>query len=151
MIELPISLGEAFDKLTILDIKYNKIVDERKIMVKVEYDLLYNKLNAYITQYIELYNSMKKVNLLLWDMMDILRDGTISDKLYLKICRETIIYNDIRFRIKNKINCMSNSVLKEQKGYKINRFVITQNNTQNPDNLIHIIKYFSFIYDEIVI
>jgi hypothetical protein len=151
MIELPISLGEAFDKLTILDIKYNKIVDERKNMVKVEYDLLYNKLNAYITQYIELYNSMKKVNLLLWDMMDILRDGTISDKLYLKICRETIIYNDIRFRIKNKINCMSNSVLKEQKGYKINRFVITQNNTQNTDNLIHIIKYFSFIYDEIVI
>ena len=148
-IELPISLGEAFDKLTILDIKYNKIVDERKNIVKVEYDLLYNKLSAYIRQYIEMYNIMKKVNILLWDRMDILRDGTISDDLYLKICKETIIYNDIRFRIKNKINYMSKSLLKEQKGYKINRIVI--NIKKNCDNLTNIIKYLSFIYDEIVI
>ena len=148
-IELPISLGEAFDKLTILDIKYNKIIDERKNIVKIEYDLLADKLNEYITKYNELYNSMKKVNLLLWDMMDILRDGPINDELYLKICKETILYNDIRFRIKNKINYMSKSFLKEQKGYKINRFIININN----DNvkLLNIIKYFSFIYDEIII
>jgi hypothetical protein len=148
-IELPISLGEAFDKLTILDIKYNKILDHRKNIVKIEYDLLANKLNEYITKYIDLYNSMKKVNILLWDMMDILRDGTISDELYLKICKETIIYNDVRFRIKNKINYVSKSLLKEQKGYKINRIVINLNN----DNveLFNIIKYLSFMYDEIVI
>lgn len=148
-IELPISLGEAFDKLSILDIKYNKIIDERKNIVKIEYELLFDKLNEHITKYNELYNSMKKVNLLLWDMMDILRDGHINDDLYLKICKETILYNDIRFRIKNKINYMSNSFLKEQKGYKINRFIININN----DNieLLNIIKYFSFIYDEIII
>ena len=96
-----------------------------------------------------MYNSMKKVNLLLWDMMDVLRDGTINDELYLKICKETIIYNDVRFRIKNKINYMANSFLKEQKGYKINRYVI--NIKKNSDKLINIIKYLSFMYDEIVI
>lgn len=148
-IELPISLGEAFDKLTILDIKYNKIVDDRKFSVKIEYDLLFEKLKEYITQYNEMYNSMKKVNLLLWDMMDVLRDGAINDELYLKICKETIIYNDVRFRIKNKINYMANSFLKEQKGYKINRYVI--NIKKNSDKLINIIKYLSFMYDEIVI
>ena len=148
MIDLPVSLGEAFDKLTILDIKYNKIVDERKHIVKIEYDLLFDKLNEYITQYNEMYNSMKKVNLLLWNMMDILRDGDINDDLYLKICKETIIYNDVRFRIKNKINYMSNSILKEQKGYKINRCII---NVKNDIKITNFIKYFSFIYDEIII
>jgi len=148
MIELPVSLGEAFDKLTILDIKYNKIIDERKNIVKIEYDLLVDKLNEYITQYNEMYNSMKKVNLLLWDIMYILRDGHINDDLYLKICKETIIYNDVRFRIKNKINYMSNSILKEQKGYKINRCII---NVKNDIEITNFIKYFSFIYDEIII
>jgi hypothetical protein len=150
-IELPISLGEAFDKLTILDIKYNKIIDERKNIVKIEYDLLADKLNEYITKYNEMYNSMKKVNLLIWDMMDILRDGTITDELYLKICKETILYNDIRFRIKNKINYMSKSFLKEQKGYKINRLIINLKKNSDTIEIINIVKYFSFIYDEIII
>ena len=47
---------------------------------------------------------MKKVNLLIWDMMDILRDEDINEELYLKICKECSEYNDIRFRVKNKIN-----------------------------------------------
>ena len=94
---------------------------------------------------------MKKVNILLWDMMDILRDGTISDELYVKICKKTIIYNDIRFRIKNKINYMSKSFLKEQKGYKINRFIINLKKNSDTIELTNIIKYFSFIYDEIII
>ena len=81
-------------------------------------------------------------------MMDILRDGDINDELYLKICKETIIYNDVRFRIKNKINYMSNSILKEQKGYKINRCII---NVKNDIEITNFIKYFSFIYDEIII
>jgi hypothetical protein len=80
--------------------------------------------------------------------MYILRDGHINDDLYLKICKETIIYNDVRFRIKNKINYMSNSVLKEQKSYKINRCII---NVKNDIEITNFIKYFSFIYDEIII
>ena len=44
MLFLPVSLGEAIDKLTILDIKMDKITDDRRIDVKNEYDLLYNKL-----------------------------------------------------------------------------------------------------------
>jgi hypothetical protein len=35
---------------------------------------------------------MKKVNLLIWDMMDILRDGDINENLYLKVCKECIEY-----------------------------------------------------------
>ena len=46
---------------------------------------------------------MKKINLIIWDQMDTLRDGSISDEYYMRLCRECINNNDIRFRIKNKI------------------------------------------------
>jgi hypothetical protein len=151
---LPVSLGEAIDKLTILDIKLDKIVDNRRIDVKKEYDLLYEKLTDFIIKYENLYKTMKKVNLLIWDMMDILRDGNVDEEKYLRICKECVEYNDIRFRVKNKINYVSNSLLKEQKSYKTNRLVVIINKNINDNTtfstfLLNIIKHFSFIYDEI--
>ena len=147
---LPVSLGEAIDKITILDIKLDKIKDNRKTDVQKEYDLLFEKLKNFITEYKLLYITMKKVNLLIWDMMDILRDGDINEELYLKICKECIEYNDIRFRVKNKINYVSKSLLKEQKSYKINRLIIVINKELNNNEIFfNIIKYFSFVYDEI--
>jgi hypothetical protein len=154
LLYLPVSLGEAIDKITILDIKLDKIKDDRKNDVQKEYDLLFEKLKDFITEYTQLYKTMKKVNLLIWDMMDILRDGDIDENLYLKVCKECIEYNDIRFRVKNKINYVSKSLLKEQKSYKINRLIIEINtdfNLKNNDILLNIIKYLSFIYDEIII
>ena len=152
LIYLPVSLGEAIDKITILNIKLEKINDNRKNDVKKEYDLLYEKLETFIIHYNELYQTMKRVNLLLWDMMDILRDGNVNKTEYLQICKECIEYNDIRFRIKNKINCIYKSSLKEQKSYKINRLLIHINDEiQHITEFINPIKYYSLIYDEIVI
>ena len=150
LLYLPVSLGEAIDKITILDIKLDKIKDNRKNDVQKEYDLLFEKLKNFITEYKLLYITMKKVNLLIWDMMDILRDGDINEELYLKICKECIEYNDIRFRVKNKINYVSKSLLIEQKSYKINRLIIVINKELNNNEIFfNIIKYFSFVYDEI--
>lgn len=151
IIYLPISLGEAIDKLTILDIKIDNIHDIRCNDIKKEYNLLYDKLKEFIDKYNDLYFCMKKINLLIWDMMDKLRDGNISDSSYLQICKECIEYNDIRFRIKNKINYVSGSFLKEQKGYKKNILQIIINDEQNFQNFIKPIKYYSFLYDEIII
>lgn len=151
-LSLPVSLGEGIDKLTILDIKCEKILDKRKIDVQKEYDILYEKLKVFIEKYDELYCSMKKINLIIWHQMDVLRDGTTSDEDYMKLCKECIESNDIRFRIKNKINLISNSALKEQKSYKVNRLVIQLNcHEQCFDLFIEPIKYFSYIYDEIII
>lgn len=149
---LPVSLGEALDKLTILDIKCEKIKDNRKIDVQKEYDILHEKLNNFIIKYEMLYQSMKKINLIIWDQMDTLRDGSISDEYYMRLCRECINNNDIRFRIKNKINLISNSQLKEQKSYKINRLIIYLNcNIEYIDLFIKPLTYLSYIYDEIII
>jgi len=152
LLYLPVSLGEAIDKLTILDIKCDKITDIRKIDVKKEYDILYESLKEFIQTYQTLYKSMKNVNLIIWEQMDVLRDGNVSDADYMKLCKECIVSNDVRFRIKNKINLISNSALKEQKSYKINRLQINLNcNSEYIRLFIEPIRYFSYIYDEIVI
>jgi hypothetical protein len=63
-----------------------------------------------------------------------------------------MIANDVRFRIKNKINYISNCSLKEQKGYKVMRILFDVRNVgASLDSLVHPIKYYSFLYDQIVI
>jgi hypothetical protein len=152
MVELPVSLGEAIDKLTILDIKCEKINDNRKIEVLKEYKILFDKLNIFIETYKELYNFMKKVNYIIWEQMDILRDCNVYDDKYLNLCKECIETNDIRFRIKNKINLVSNSMLKEQKSYKIKRILLKVFCEEKYISfLLKPIKYFSYNYDEIII
>ena len=122
-IELPVSLGEALDKLTILDIKLEKIKDNRRLDVQKEYDILYNKLKLNIQNYDFYYKILKQVNLDIWEMQDDFRYNN-GDKN--KLCLKIIDENDRRFRIKKKINDIANSSLKEQKGYKPRKaFVMT--------------------------
>ena len=148
---LNVSLGEALDKLSILDIKLKLIKDEKKIInVKKEYEIIYDKLQKYVDKYTFQYNILKKVNLYIWEMMDLLRDGDINDTEYLKICKETIIGNDMRFRVKDKINCISNSLLKEQKGYIVTK-VFFDILDIDIETIIKPLHYYSLIYDEIYI
>lgn len=150
---LPVSIGEAIDKLTILDIKCEKINDVRKKEVKLEFDMLYDKLKDIVNDYSEFYKIMKIINKDIWDMMDILRDNkNINNAEYYEKCKDCIDANDIRFRIKNKINLISNSLLKEQKSYLINNilFFITDLKI-NIHDLLNVIKYYSYIYDEVLI
>lgn len=149
---LPVSLGEAMDKLSILDIKLDKILDGRRDNVKIEYDLLFAQLKADIEKYTLYYNIMKIVNEEIWDMMNLLRDAEEYNHDYMVLCRECMIANDVRFRIKNKINYISNCSLKEQKGYKVMRILFDVRNIgASLDSLVHPIKYYSFLYDQIVI
>jgi hypothetical protein len=147
---LPVSLGEALDKLTILDIKLEMIKDSRRNNVMIEYDLLYDKLKNYVESFEYLYKLMKNINKQIWFEMDELRDGSIFDENYLKICKQTMIDNDIRFRIKNKINILTNSNIKEQKGYKIIQIYLYLDNL---DIKLHefCINYFSIRYDEVYV
>ena len=148
---LPVSLGEAIDKLTILDIKLARISDNRRNDVQKEHSLLYEKLEAYVDKYESLYTSMKKVNTIIWDYMDALRDGSLEEEAYFKLCKKTIELNDVRFRIKNKINNAAGSQLKEQKGYNINRILIDICEGVDISTLIKYIRYYSYLYDQVVI
>lgn len=117
-IYLPVSLGEALDKLTILDIKLKFIKQEtRLIEVKKEFDILQEQLSQYLDKCKIHYNLLKKVNLNLWHILDEQRDNTITEQRYSEIARQVVEQNDARFRAKHKINTFCNSQLKEQKGY----------------------------------
>jgi hypothetical protein len=150
---LPVSIGEALDKLSILDIKLDNIKDSRRDNVKLEYDMLYDKLQIYVNSSQKYYVMLKKTNAYIWSLMDLLRDGlNIEDTEYTKLCKETVISNDVRFRIKNKINILSNSMLKEQKGYKCLKILFDLSNYKDkPDLLINPLLYYSILYDEIYI
>ena len=149
---LPVSLGEAFDKLTILDIKLSNINDARRQNVEIEFTALYEKIEHFISDYKSLYESIKKVNVLIWKLMDKLRDGDLSDSDYLKTAKDMIDLNDVRFRIKNKINSITKSQYTEQKGYKINTLVIEfDEGVAIIEDFIKPIRYYSYIYDNIVI
>jgi hypothetical protein len=95
---------------------------------------------------------MKKVNASIWDFMDELRDGALDEPSYFTLCRKTVEYNDIRFRIKNKINTLSGSILKEQKGYKVSSiFIDISDSIINIEHFVKPIRYYACLYDQIVI
>jgi hypothetical protein len=151
-LHIPVSFGEAIDKLSILQIKCENITDSHKLVVEKEYNLLFSILKDFVDKYSELYKSMLQTNRVIWDQMDVLRDYVISDSEYTKLSMDCIITNDIRFRIKNKINLISNSDLKEQKSYKIRRFDIRiEVDGDDFEMFIGPIRQLSYIYDEILI
>lgn len=152
-LSLPVSIGEALDKLSILDIKLENIKDNRYEHVKKEHDLLYDKLQNYIQKTEKYYNMIKKTNKHIWNLMDLLRDGeNIDDGTYLRLSKETIYANDVRFRIKNKINNICKSSLKEQKSYKVLKTLFDLTNfTGDIKILTNIIYYFSIMSDELYI
>lgn len=117
VVYLPVSYGEALDKLTILEIKLEKIKDDRRLDVEKEYFQLHDVLKDLIIKTQEYYDKLKEVNLSIWIKQDIFRDSH-DINLKQKLCIEIIDENDDRFRIKNKINNILGSSLKEQKGYK---------------------------------
>lgn len=148
---LEVSLGEALDKLTILDIKKQKIKDDRIHDVEKEYKLLYNELKEYIIQNDFYYNILRDINLKIWEMQDVFRDSKNENEKN-KLCILIIDENDRRFRIKKKINEFHKSSLKEQKGYKIKEaFVLTHLGLGDNITSIGAVRFLSTFFDKVTV
>jgi hypothetical protein len=113
-ITLPVSLGEALDKLTILEIKMSKIGDERRTDVEVEYGSLLALLHTHQIKHAYYYRLLKESNRTIWDLQESFHGAAEPSA---EVCSKILKENDRRFRIKKKINHSVNSALKEQKGY----------------------------------
>jgi GNAT superfamily N-acetyltransferase len=150
IINLPVSYGEAFDKLSILDIKLKKIKDNRVNDVKKEYDMIKDRLDNIMTNNVRFYyNILKKINENIWDKQDVFREST-DINLKNKLCIDIIDDNDRRFRVKHKINNLLNSSLKEQKGYiKKKAFILTHLGLGDHITSMGIVRYYSTFYDEL--
>ena len=120
-----ISAGELFDKISILEIKKNKIKDKtkRNIVLK-ELSSLQVTVNENIEKsksLTKLYKKLKSVNLKLWKIEDDIRDCERKCNFgskFIKLAREVYFTNDERSRIKNKINSLTKSNISEVKSYK---------------------------------
>lgn len=149
-VKIHVSLGEALDKLSIIDIKKNKINDRRLDDILVEFLYLYEELQEYIEKYKYLYSILYKTNMRIWECMDIIRDSNKTTAELYKYIDETIILNDSRYLVKKKINEVCNSKLKEQKGYSLRILNVILNCDIDTINILNgAIRYYSFFYDEI--
>jgi len=120
-----ISAGELLDKISILEIKKNKIKDKtkRNIVLK-ELRSLQETFNENIEKsksITKLYKKLKSVNVKLWKIEDDIRDfeknRNFEDK-FIKLARAVYFTNDERSRVKNKINSLTKSNISEVKSYK---------------------------------
>jgi len=119
-----VSVGELLDKISILEIKSEKIKDPEKLnYIKEEYKILKDQLNTNIKNYNEiesLYNSLKEINSKLWVIED---DKRLCEKNsefgenFIKLSRDVHFLNDDRARLKLEINNKTGSKIKEIKEY----------------------------------
>ena len=124
-INVPASIGELFDKITILEIKKKKIKNKEKLKyVREELHLLNDvvkKKNINKRKIYKLINKLKNTNVRLWNVEDQLRklekQKTFKSLFILK-ARSVYILNDKRSVIKNEINQMTNSDVNEVKSYE---------------------------------
>jgi len=122
---IPISWGELFDKLTILQIKLENLQDKNALMnVKIEYDqlhIIYNKNFLENEKAKLLIINLKKINQKLWNIEDEIREkerNKTFDEEFIKLAREVYITNDQRSHIKRNINETFDSKIIEEKSYK---------------------------------
>jgi hypothetical protein len=152
-VEVHVSFGEAFDKLSILDIKLQNIKDNRRLEVQKEYNILQTKLKPFFNRTIDFYyNLLKNINSNIWKIQDDIRLKELDKNIKGDICLEILDENDRRFRVKSKIDNVLSSNIKEQKGYPIKCCLINIDPIyENIKKYNGIIRYFSTSFDKVIL
>ena len=119
-----ISAGELVDKITILEIKKNKISDENKLKeIDKELNSLNNTMNKFIlekSKILTFKDQLKEINLKLWDIEIGKRTAEKNKdfgKIFIELARNVYKFNDERAKIKLKINEILGSNIKEVKSH----------------------------------
>ena len=119
-----ISAGELLDKISILEIKLDKISDKNSLeQLRKEYKILKENQNSLIKiedRIKDLFKSLKNVNLKLWNIEDKLRiceKNKDFGKEFIELAREVYFNNDRRSKIKSDINKALGSNIVEIKQY----------------------------------
>ena len=119
-----VSVGELLDKISILEIKKDKVKDEEKLKFIInEHEILKEQLDKNIKtdeKINKLYQSLKEINAKLWIIEDDKRqcekESDFGEK-FIKLSRDVHFLNDDRAKIKLEINNLTGSKIKEIKEY----------------------------------
>tara|TARA_B100002052_G_scaffold262431_1_gene256914 strand:+ start:794 stop:1183 length:390 start_codon:yes stop_codon:yes gene_type:complete len=121
---IEISVGELLDKISILEIKKEKIKNPEKLkFINDEYSVLKAELNQKIKsddKLTNLHQSLKEINAKLWVIEDKKRmceKNSDFGENFIKVSRDVHFLNDERAKIKLEINNHTNSKIKEIKEY----------------------------------
>ena len=120
---IEISNGELIDKYTILEIKEEHITDSSKLYnIKKEKFIIRKELEKmnYLNEFSAEIAELKDINSQLWKIEDDIRikESRLEfDEEFIELARSVYMTNDRRFTVKNRINNLSNSNIKEEKSY----------------------------------
>jgi len=128
---IEISNGELIDKLTILEIKLEKVSENKQFHKKKttnilnEWKILNEKVNLLFSihssqELFKAQNDLQEINKQLWWVEDNIRENEklgIFDKEFVELARSVYKLNDKRFDLKKKINKLTQSELREEKLY----------------------------------
>ncbi|MBO8206676.1 hypothetical protein HA149_06325 [Prochlorococcus marinus XMU1406] len=121
IINAPISIGELVDKITILEIKKNKLQNSKLENVLKELSFLRKLMEKHQIEITEdLFAQLKEINLTLWNIEDQIRikeKNKEFDNIFIELARSVYFKNDKRAEIKKRINRLSNSEITEEKSY----------------------------------
>jgi hypothetical protein len=120
--KIEVSNGEIIDKLTIIQIKLERIKDKVKLInLKKEYTKLIKVSSSILSTTDPLYLALYQVNCELWDIEDRIRDFERKKDFsndFISIARAVYIKNDKRSKLKREINIKTSSGLIEEKSYE---------------------------------
>jgi hypothetical protein len=120
--KIEVSNGEIIDKLTIIQIKLERIKDKSKLVnLQNEYDELIKISSSIVKTDDPLYISLYKINCDLWDIEDHIRDLERNKDFgedFVSTARAVYFKNDKRSEIKREINIKTSSGLIEEKSYE---------------------------------
>jgi hypothetical protein len=120
--KIEISIGELVDKVTILQIKLNRIEDpEKKKHIQQEFDALSRQMqDAGIPFDSDEYIRLKRLNETLWDIENSIRAKEASqefDDAFIQLARQVYLNNDARSQLKRALNLRFHSEWIEEKEY----------------------------------
>jgi hypothetical protein len=120
--QIEVSNGEIADKLTIIEIKLERIKDElKRANLLKEYEILNDAIALIIDKNHPLYLGLYEINNQLWNVEDHIRDLERTKDFgddFIKTARLVYFINDKRSDIKRKINELTGSNLTEEKSYE---------------------------------
>ena len=120
--KIEVSNGEIIDKLTIIQIKLERIIDDAKLLnIKKEYDELLTVSSSILRTDDPLYLDLYGINCELWDIEDHIRDLERKKDFgedFISTARAVYIKNDKRSELKREINIRTSSGFIEEKSYE---------------------------------
>ena len=146
-LHLSLSEGEILDRFSILEIKQNNITDpNRKKYVEEELQY-YSKFDSLKNKYIIYYKLLYIVNRMIWDITNKIKEFIVPNEEYAKLSHQVFELNQSRFRLKNIINILANSLYKEQKSYNLKETHI--NIDEENDEIFKTLIYAILNYDAV--